>query len=36
MSIRYDNAIQTPQGTGIGTNVGRTVGSLVTGAGGAA
>ena len=33
MSIRYDNAVQTPQGTGIGTNVGRTVGSLVTGGG---
>ena len=33
MSIRYDNAVQSPQGTGIGTNVGRTVGSLVTGGG---
>jgi len=33
MSIRYDNAVQTPQGTGIGTNVGRTIGSLVTGGG---
>ena len=25
LNIRYDNAIQTPQGTGIGTNVGRVV-----------
>jgi len=33
MSIRYDNAIQTPQGTGIGTAVGRTVNTLVTGGG---
>jgi len=33
MSIRYDYAVQSPQGTGIGTNVGRTVGSLVTGGG---
>ena len=35
LSIRYDNAIQTPQGTGIGTAVGRTVNTLVTGGGGA-
>ena len=34
LSIRYDNAIQTPQGTGIGTAVGRTLNSLVTGGGG--
>jgi|TARA_B100000902_G_C26989123_1_gene754129 hypothetical protein len=34
LSIRYDNAIQSPQGTGIGTAVGRTVNSLATGAGG--
>lgn len=33
MSIRYDNAIQTPQGTGIGTAVGRTVNTLSTGGG---
>jgi hypothetical protein len=35
LSIRYDNAIQTPQGTGVGVNVGRgiagEVGTLVTG-----
>jgi len=35
LAIRYDNAIQSPQGTGIGTAVGRTVNSLVTGGGGA-
>ena len=33
LSIRYDNAIQTPQGSGIGTAIGRTVNSLVTGGG---
>jgi hypothetical protein len=33
MSIRFDNAIQTPQGTGIGSNVGRTVNTLITGGG---
>ena len=33
LSIRYDNAIQTPDNTGIGTSVGRTVGSLITGGG---
>tara|TARA_R110000851_G_scaffold19575_1_gene60141 strand:- start:4701 stop:5327 length:627 start_codon:yes stop_codon:yes gene_type:complete len=33
LSIRYDNAIQTPQGTGIGTDVGRTVNTLITGGG---
>ena len=33
LAVRYDNAIQSPQGTGIGTNVGRTAGSLVTGGG---
>ena len=33
LSIRYDNAIQTPQGQGIGTAVGRTVNTLVTGGG---
>jgi hypothetical protein len=35
LAIRYDNAIQSPQGTGVGTNVGRTINSLVTGGGGA-
>ena len=34
LAIRYDNAIQSPQGTGIGTAVGRTVNTLVTGGGG--
>ena len=34
LSIRYDNAIQPPQGTGIGTAVGRTINTLVTGGGG--
>ena len=33
MSIRYDNCIQTPQGTGIGTAVTRTIGTLSTGGG---
>ena len=33
MSMRYDNAIQTPTGTGIGTAVARTVGTLSTGGG---
>jgi hypothetical protein len=33
LSIRYDNAVQTPQGTGIGTAVTRTIGSLSTGGG---
>lgn len=31
LSIRFDNAVQTPGGTGIGTDVGRTLGSTVTG-----
>ena len=31
LNIQYDNAIQTPTGTGIGTNVGRTVGQAATG-----
>ena len=34
LSIRFDNAIQSPQGVGIGTAVGRTLGSLAVGAGG--
>lgn len=33
LSIRYDNAVQTPENTGIGTTVGRTAGSLITGGG---
>lgn len=33
LTIKYDNAIQTPQGTGVGTVVGRTVGTLTTGGG---
>ena len=33
ISIRYDNAIQSPQGTGIGTAIGRTTNTLVTGGG---
>ena len=33
MAIRYDNAIQTPTGTGIGTAVARTIGTLSTGGG---
>ena len=31
LAIRYDNAIQSPQGTGIGTAIGRTVNTAVTG-----
>ena len=31
ISIRYDNAVQTPLGTGIGSTVGRTLGDVVTG-----
>jgi len=30
-SIRFDNALQTPLGTGVGATVGRTVGDVVTG-----
>ena len=33
LSIRYDNAVQTPTGTGIGTTLTRTIGSLATGGG---
>jgi hypothetical protein len=33
LAIKFDNAVQTPQGTGIGTVVGRTVNTLSTGAG---
>lgn len=31
LSITYDNAVQTPAGTGVGTAVGRTLGTLITG-----
>lgn len=31
LSIMYDNAIQSPTGTGIGTLVGRTLGTTITG-----
>lgn len=33
LDMQYDNAIQTPQGTGVGTAIGRTAGSLITGGG---
>jgi hypothetical protein len=33
LTIKYDNAIQTPKGTGIGTEVGRTINTLATGGG---
>ena len=33
LNIRYDNAIQTTQGTGIGTAVGRTINTAITGGG---
>lgn len=33
LTIQYDNAIQTPENTGLGTDVGRTVNTLVTGVG---
>ena len=33
LSIKNDNEIQTPQGTGVGTAVGRTVNTLITGGG---
>ena len=33
LSVRYDNAIQAPKGTGVGTAVARTLGTLVTGGG---
>lgn len=31
LTIKFDNALQTPQGTGVGTNVGRTQGTMTTG-----
>lgn len=36
LNIQFDNAIQSPLGTGVGTNVGRTLGALSTGGGNAA
>jgi hypothetical protein len=33
LSIAYDNANQTPNGAGVGTAIGRTIGDVVTGAG---
>ena len=33
LSVRYDNAKQAPRGTGVGTAVARTLGTLVTGGG---
>ena len=33
LTLKYDNAVQTPQGTGIGTALTRTIGSLSTGGG---
>jgi hypothetical protein len=30
LTITYDNAVQTPSGTGVGTAVGRTLGTLIT------
>jgi hypothetical protein len=31
MTIRFDNAVQTPIGSGVGATVGRTVGDVATG-----
>jgi hypothetical protein len=31
LTIRYDNAIQTPVGTGVGSTVARTLGTVITG-----
>ena len=33
LAVRYDNCVQTPTGTGIGTAVARTIGTLSTGGG---
>lgn len=33
LTIRYDNANQVPEGTGIGSEIGRTIGDVVTGVG---
>jgi hypothetical protein len=34
LTLRFDNALQTPLGTGVGTNVGRTNGDVITGTAG--
>ena len=31
LTIKYDNAIQSPLGTGVGTDIGRTIGTVLTG-----
>jgi hypothetical protein len=31
LTIRYDNAIQTPVGSGLGATVARTLGEVITG-----
>jgi len=31
LTVKFDNALQTPLGSGVGTNVGRTLGDIVTG-----
>jgi len=31
LTLRYDNAVQTPLGTGVGVDIGRTLGSVFTG-----
>ena len=31
LNIRFDNAVQTPLSSGVGTSVGRALGSVVTG-----
>lgn len=31
LTVTYDNAVQTPNGTGVGTAVGRTLGTVITG-----
>jgi hypothetical protein len=31
MTIRFDNAVQTPAGSGVGAVIGRTVGDVATG-----
>ena len=31
MTIRFDNAVQTPLGTGVGSTVARTVNDVITG-----
>jgi hypothetical protein len=34
LTIRYDNAIQSPIGSGVGSTIARTLGSIATGIGG--